>query len=837
MGVQPTKNSVEYDKYVSNEVNKIIRDIQDNDAYRNIPSKEISIEHFLLTALNDADCMLYKCLNAICSTYAMEQISDSINNIIAEKSGGFIEPHATPEVSNALKQVFSLANKERLMPPIHQMITSDHVLLAIMSHGEDYSKIVELFTKRGVSYANLRESSVSLHNVIDNINKISAQAQTQPQTIFWQPPIAQAQTLLQTIMGATPKFNTAESKYCSNLNVLAEEGKLSKVIERDNIISSIISTLSRMENKNIVLVGENGVGKSAIIEGFTKMIVDGLVPEPLQNITIYKLNMTDVIAGTEMRGSLENKIVEITEFLKNKKNSILYIDALKISSGSNDRGDSDIMSSISEAVSNNKFNAIISTTQKGYKRLESTAPNLLDKFKRIDVDELSIDSTVKVLQLTKTKFEEYHGVKYSDASLEKCAKLAKRYISDKKLPSSAIDILDECGAFTKISNEMNDEVIGLKEALINLKEEKDLFIRKDEIDKAEELNKDINKAKLDIRITSRKHKKRGEINEDDICNTISRHTGIPVKSLNSNESSEMANIDEKILKKVVGQDEAVNLVCNAIKRNKVGLSKKNKPIASFMFLGKTGVGKTLMAKAIAKEIFGDEKYLNRFDMSEYSDKTSVNKLIGSSAGYVGYENGGLLTESVKNNKYCVLLFDEIEKATVEVYNTLLQVLDEGFLTDNMGTKVDFRNTIVIMTSNVGATESLNGRTIGFSGEDNGKELSEKALKKKFPPEFINRVDEIVYFNNLTDENLRDIINLELNKVSERLKENDIIVTFDESINNLIFDKLSEEREYGARPVIRYIQRLVENRLADYILENNISKGKLRMSECRIETEN
>ena len=836
MAVQPTKNSVEYDKYVSNEVNKIIKDIQDSDTYRNIPSKEISIEQFLLSTLNDTDCMLYKCLNATCSTYTIEQISDSINNIIIEKSNGFIEPHAKPEISNALKQVFSLANKERLFPPIHQTITSDHILLAIMSHGEDYSKIVEQFTKRGVSYANLRESSVSLHNVIDNIDKIAPQ-QTQTPTVFWQPPIAQTQALFQTIMGATPKFNTTEGKYCSNLNVLAEEGKLSKVIERDNVISNIISTLCRMENKNIVLVGENGVGKSAIVEGFTKMIVNGLVPASLENITIYKLNMTDVIAGTEMRGSLENKIVEITEFLKNKKNSILYIDALKISSASNDRGDSDIMTSISEAISNNKFNAIISTTQKGYKKLESAAPNLLDKFKRIDVDELSIESTVKVLKLVKSRFEEYHNVKYSEDALEKCAKLAKRYISDRKLPSSAIEILDECGAYAKISDEMSEEVMSIKENIVQLNEEKDKLIRRDQIDEANEIDTRVKELRTEVAKATRKHGRRGEINEDDIYDTISRHTGIPLKSLSIDDSSEIANIDEKILKKVVGQDEAVNLVCNAIKRNKVGLSRKNKPIASFMFLGKTGVGKTLMAKAIAKEIFGDEKYLNRFDMSEYSDKTSVNKLIGSSAGYVGYENGGLLTESVKNNKYCVLLFDEIEKATVEVYNTLLQVLDEGFLTDNMGTKVDFRNTIVIMTSNVGATESLNGRTIGFSGEDNGKELSEKALKKKFPPEFINRVDEIVYFNNLTDENLRDIINLELNKVSERLKENDIIVTFDESINDLIFDKLSEEREYGARPIIRYIQRLVENRLADYILENNISKGKIRMSECRIETEN
>ena len=524
-----------------------------------------------------------------------------------------------------------------------------------------------------------------------------------------------------------------------------------------------------------------------------------------------------------MRGMFEERIGGVFQQLRQQKNCILFIDDAHTIINQRKNDEYDIMPIIIENITNGDLQVILATTQSGYRDIANSSPDFKRRFNRINVDPLSLKDTIEVLNGIKTTYEEYHSVKYADDAISACAKLAERYIPEISLPTSAIDIIDESGAMKKLEFINHSEIVEKMMEVNALIKKKNEYIKKDKIDKAEEAEDKIRELKADITEFEKEYGKPiNEVTVDDVYKTISQHTGIPVSKVTVSERKMLSHIEDTLKSVVIGQDEAVQAIANAIRRNKVGLYKRQKPLASMFFAGPTGVGKTLIAKTLAKEIFGDEKYLVRFDMSEYSDKTSVNKLIGAGAGYVGYDNGGLLTEAIKNKKHAVLLFDEIEKADDEVYNILLQVIDEATLTDNMGNKVDFKNTIILMTSNVGARKAELSNPIGFSTDitQTRRDVLEKELKNKFPPEFLNRLDEIIFFNSLTDENIDTIIDLELKKSVKRIEEAGYTMEYDKNVIDFIFNATLDERNYGARPIMRVIQTEVENKITDMIINND-----------------
>jgi ATP-dependent Clp protease ATP-binding subunit ClpC len=453
---------------------------------------------------------------------------------------------------------------------------------------------------------------------------------------------------------------------------------------------------------------------------------------------------------------------------------------------------------------------IISSTYDGYRKSLEKNHELLRRCQKIDILPPTKEECKEILMYQKSFYEKFHNVEFNEDVIDTILTLSKRYITDRNLPTSAIDIMDEIGSQKNIDRQETEEIKNkrneLKDIIKNGDKDKELDIRL-ELTKLQ--NTKIEKEKIII-------------SNDDIYQAVAAHTNLPINKINTSEKHAISSIDKILNSMIIGQENAIKEVSQAIKRSKVGLSPQNKPIASFLCIGKTGVGKTLMAKILAKEIFGDEKYLVRFDMSEYADKTSVNKLIGSSAGYVGYQEGGLLTEAVKNKKHCVLLIDEIEKADEQVYNIFLQILDDGFLTDNTGNKVDFTNTIILLTSNVGTKQASESRSIGFGGSDdeNKREIIEKELKKKFPPEFINRLSDVVYFNSLTEDNLKKIIQIELEKLNKRLIDIKYTLKYSDEVINYILNYIKKDIEYGARPILRAIQELIENKITDLLLEND-----------------
>ena len=561
-----------------------------------------------------------------------------------------------------------------------------------------------------------------------------------------------------------------------------------------------------------------------ICKGLASLIEDGNVPQILNNKKIILLDITSMLAGTQFRGMFEERMKGLIDELKNNKNYILFIDDIHSILSDKPKSDLDIGEMINNLLTDGDVQIIATTTFKDYRSTLDLNPNISRNFQKIIIDPSSIDDSINILNNVKEYYEKFHHVKFTDNAIKSCVYLANKYIPERNLPDSAIDILDETGSAN--SNLINDslEIKDIKKLISNLKEKKDEYIKKDNFEEVDKLEHEIinNKANLHD-LLNKNNKKDVTIHSNDVYKIISEKTGIPISKLNNDEKKNLLSIDDKLKKYIVGQDEAIERICRIIKRNRVGISLHTKTMGNIFMLGSSGCGKTLLAKKLAKEIFGDEKYLVRFDMSEYSDKTSINKLIGSNPGYVGYDNGGQLTEAIKNKKHCVLLLDEIEKADNEVYNLFLQLFDEGYLTDNVGQKIDFRNVIVLLTSNIGTKEANQmGKGIGLitNSEENKKNIIEKELKRKFPPEFINRLDDIIYFNMLTDENLKKIINIELNNLNDRLKNINYCISYDDDVVNYIFNVISNDKEYGARPIIRAIQDEIENKITDLLLSND-----------------
>lgn len=621
------------------------------------------------------------------------------------------------------------------------------------------------------------------------------------------------------------KKDSSIDAFCINLNDMVQQGKITKLVGRTNEFNEIIRVLGRKKKNNVILVGDEGVGKTAIAEGLAYRIVNKDVPMFLQNKEVISLNMTAIVAGTTLRGMFEERVNDLFKEIRSSGKYILLIDDIGNVVGDKHKNDDDFSTMLSKELESGDIQIIATSNFKAYRTSFDKDPSLARRFTKIIVEPPTIKEAIDIISEAKIPYEEFHNVVFPNDVVRECVKLSATYITERNLPDSAIDIIDEAGSqFNTVVDDL--DLINKRSEIQNLKVKVEQYKNADNYTKADEVSKELNKLILEYNKSKEHLKKYKEehplvITTDNILEIVSSKTGIPVTQMTADDKKTLSSLNDRLKSEIIGQDDQIDLICKAIKRNRVGL-RKTGCLYSALFIAKTGVGKTLTAKKLAKEMFGSEDSLIRFDMSEYPDKAAVSKLIGSNPGYVGYEEGGQLTEAVKNKKYCVLLLDEIEKADKEVYNIFLQVLDEGFLTDNSGCKVDFSNVIVLFTSNVGAKKaSAFGGGIGFNTDvdKNTKSIMKKELKNQFPPEFLNRLDNIIYFNALTKENLRTIIRIELDKLVKNVSEIGYKYEYTDKTVDFIYGKVSEELEYGARPIRRAIQENIEDKITDEILES------------------
>ena len=638
--------------------------------------------------------------------------------------------------------------------------------------------------------------------------------------------------------------------FSKDLIKLAELGKLDPVIGREKEIFRIAQVLSRRKKNNPIIIGEPGAGKTAIVEGLAMMIYGGDCPKNLADKRIVSLDINSIVAGTKYRGQFEERMKVIIEELQNTPNIILFIDEIHTMVGAgNSSGSLDASNIFKPALSRGEIQCIGATTLDEYRKHFEKDGALERRFQKVIVDPSTKEETFQILQQSKGKYEEHHKVNYTDESLWLCVELADRYITDREFPDKAFDILDEVGSRMQIDVKLPEEIEKLKLEAQEIKKEKANVIKKQNYEQAAELRDrersillklDEEKKKFEDNL---KNSKRG-IPEDLIYEVVSNMTKIPVSKINIDEKNSLVNLESTLNKNVIGQEEAVGKISKSIRRNRVGIKDPNRPIGSFIFLGSTGVGKTFLAKKLAKEIFGSEDSLIRVDMSEYQEKHTISRLIGSPPGYVGHEEGGQLTEQVKNKPYSVILFDEIEKANKDVFSTLLQMLDDGHLTDGLGRKINFKNCLIIMTSNIGVRKIQDfGSGVGFKTNNNSDEVQEeykrdilkKELSKFFAPEFLNRIDDVIIFNSLKKDHIDKIVKLEIDKLISRLTSMKYKVSYEDSVIDLI-SKVGFDEQYGARPIKRAIQNKIEDLISEKILTNEVLEGvdyKLSVSDEEI----
>ena len=624
--------------------------------------------------------------------------------------------------------------------------------------------------------------------------------------------------------------------FSRDLNKLAEAGKLDPVIGRDREILRIAQILSRRKKNNPIILGEPGCGKTAIVEGLAMKIVNGDCPRNLLDKRLVNLDLTSVVAGTKYRGQFEERMKVIIEELQANPNIIVFIDEIHTLVGSgNSSGSMDGSNIFKPALARGELQVIGATTLDEFRKNIEKDGALERRFQKVIVDPSTVAETIQILKNVRDKYETYHKVTYSDEVIETCVKLADRYITDREFPDKAFDILDEVGARMQTELKVPEAIEELKRKAAELKQQKLDVVKKQNYEQAAQL-RDKEKKLLDKldqekqKFEEQMSKDKQKVEMDDVYDVVSNMTKIPVNKMSVDDTKALLNLDKHIVGTVIGQDAAVIKVAKSIKRNRLGIKDPNRPIGSFVFLGSTGVGKTHLAKQLAKEMFGSEDALIRVDMSEYQEKHTVSKLVGAPPGYVGYEEGGLLTEKVKNKPYSVILFDEVEKAHKDVFTVLLQILDDGHVTDSLGRKINFKNTLIILTSNLGVKKLQDfGTGIGFSNntysnEEAKKDILMKEMKNFFSPEFINRIDDTIVFNSLSQEDIKKITDIELKKLMKRLDEMKYKITYDESLLNYL-SKIGYDEVYGARPLKRAIQDKVEDLLSEEVLTDKIIVGK------------
>ncbi len=784
-------------------------------------------EHIVLSILidNDNDCVLtLKKLNI-----------DTI--LLYDKIGDFLrKTDLTPRLTSTKKRKIPFSDETKsIFKEVEteceklndKVIDTPHLMLAILI---SKSPISDMLVKNGVAYPTFLKvmNTIRKNSEEPTNNGLSSDDDSANGDQF----------IRKSKSGDTKTKTPGLDNFCRDISKAAENGEFDPVIGRIDEIQRVSQILSRRKKNNPVLIGEPGVGKTSIIEGLAQLIKDGSAPRTLIGKRLLALDLPSIIAGTKYRGQFEERMKLILTECKSNPDVILFIDELHTIIGAgNASGSLDASNIFKPALARGELQVIGATTLDEYRENIEKDGALTRRFQQILVNEPTLAETKVILMNIKGHYEKHHRVKYTEEAIDECVKLSARYIMDRAMPDKAIDVLDEAGSKTNVSVEKPIEIVELIAKLNEIIEEKKLVVKSQKYEEAAKLRDEEKKTEKAIEAAMEEwnnqlDEKETIVGVEIISEVVSKMTGIPLTKISTQESKKLVNMDKELIGKVIGQDAAVAKVVKAIKRNRIGIKDKNKPVGSFIFLGPTGVGKTLLAKLLAEHIFGDSDALIRMDMSEYMEKFSVSRLIGPPPGYVGYDQGGQLTEKVRRKPHCVILFDEIEKAHEDVFNLLLQLLDEGQLTDGLGRKVNFKNALIIMTSNIGVNEIQSfGKGMGLIGsattlddENRNRELIEKALKKKFKPEFLNRIDEAIVFNKLTSEHIGDIIYLEVKKLEERIAEIGYKLNIDtESVEFLC--KHGYDEEYGARPLTRAIQHYVEDMVADEILNETIKEGE------------
>lgn len=764
----------------------------------------IGTEHILLGLVSEGEGIAAKALSTL--GLETERIQEEVEQLIGRGQKITGTPYYTPRAKKVIE--LSLDEARKLG---HSYVGTEHILLGLIREGE------------GVAARVLNNLGVSLNKARQQVLQLLGSNESS----------AGKQRGSQSARANTPTLDSL----ARDLTAIAKEGNIDPVIGREKEIERVIQVLSRRTKNNPVLIGEPGVGKTAVAEGLAQQIINNEIPEILRDKRVMTLDMGTVVAGTKYRGEFEDRLKKVMEEIRQAGNIILFIDELHTLIGAGGaEGAIDASNILKPSLARGELQCIGATTLDEYRKYIEKDAALERRFQPIQVDEPSVEESVQILTGLRDRYEAHHRVTITDEAIRAAAEFSDRYITDRFLPDKAIDLIDEAASKVRLrSYTAPPNLKELEQKLEEVRKEKDAAVQSQEFEKAASLRDTEQRLRDQLDQTKDQWKEKqgqesSEVTVEDIASVVSIWTGVPVAKLTKDESERLLNMEQTLHGRVIGQDEAVVAISKAIRRARAGLKDPKRPIGSFIFLGPTGVGKTELARALADSMFGDEDAMIRIDMSEYMERHSTARLVGSPPGYVGYEEGGQLTEKVRRKPYSVVLLDEVEKAHPEVFNILLQVLEDGRLTDSKGRLVDFRNTILIMTSNVGASELKRSKSLGFtmdSEDQNFKDMKAKVteeLKKAFRPEFLNRIDETIVFHPLEKKHMKDIVTLMADQLKKRLAQQDIEFT----LTDAVIEKIANDgfdAEYGARPLRRAIQKNIEDLLSEELLRENISKGQ------------